>query len=158
MHKRFIEYDLPLAEISAQSAREKNIRHGHPSTLHIWWARRPLASSRYSDDPSTGSGQALLDTCYIEVKARARSGAIRLSANEWKQARKFGDQYWLYVVTQARTDAPQMQRIRDPAERFQVGTDIFATGFIILEERWRDALRELEKARNKRGKTRKNSE
>ena len=38
--KRFIEYDLPLAEISEQSAREKNIRHGHPSTLHIWWARR----------------------------------------------------------------------------------------------------------------------
>jgi adenine-specific DNA methylase len=37
---------MPLAEISEESAREKNIRHGHPSTLHIWWARRPLASSR----------------------------------------------------------------------------------------------------------------
>ena len=46
MKKRFIEYDLPLAEISEQSAREKNICHGHPSTLHTWWARRPLASSR----------------------------------------------------------------------------------------------------------------
>src|SRR5574341_628168 len=46
MKKRFIEYDMPLAEISEESAREKNIRHGHPSTLHIWWARRPLASSR----------------------------------------------------------------------------------------------------------------
>ena len=46
MTKRFIEFDLPLAEISKESAREKNIRHGHPSTLHIWWARRPLASSR----------------------------------------------------------------------------------------------------------------
>jgi len=44
--RRFIEYDMPLAEISDESAREKNIRHGHPSTLHIWWARRPLASSR----------------------------------------------------------------------------------------------------------------
>lgn len=44
--KRFIEYDMPLAEISEESAREKNIRHGHPSTLHIWWARRPLAASR----------------------------------------------------------------------------------------------------------------
>ncbi|MFQ5793906.1 MAG: DUF1156 domain-containing protein [Candidatus Bipolaricaulia bacterium] len=39
MNRKFIEYDLPLAEISVQSAREKNIRHGHPSTLHIWWAR-----------------------------------------------------------------------------------------------------------------------
>jgi len=46
MKKRFIEYDMLLAEISEESAREKNIRHGHPSTLHIWWARRPLAASR----------------------------------------------------------------------------------------------------------------
>jgi putative DNA methylase len=57
MQKRLIEYDLPLAEISEESAREKNIRHGHPSTLHIWWARRPLAASRATafaaliDDP-----------------------------------------------------------------------------------------------------------
>lgn len=46
MKKRFIEYDMALAEISEESARNKNIRHGHPSTLHIWWARRPLAASR----------------------------------------------------------------------------------------------------------------
>ena len=46
MKKRFIEWDLPLAEISKESEREKSIRHDHPSTLHIWWARRPLASSR----------------------------------------------------------------------------------------------------------------
>lgn len=46
MKKRFIEWNLPLAEISEASAREKYIRFGHPSTLHIWWARRPLASSR----------------------------------------------------------------------------------------------------------------
>ena len=44
--KRLIEDSLPLAEISAQSAREKSIRHGHISTLHIWWARRPLAAMR----------------------------------------------------------------------------------------------------------------
>lgn len=44
--KRFIEVDFPVKEVSAESAREKNIRHGHISTLHIWWARRPLASSR----------------------------------------------------------------------------------------------------------------
>jgi len=49
MKKRFIEWDLPLKEISQESAKEKNIRHGHPSTLHIWWARRPLASSRVTN-------------------------------------------------------------------------------------------------------------
>lgn len=45
-NKRLIEYDIPLEEISEQSAREKSIRHGHISTLHIWWARRPLAACR----------------------------------------------------------------------------------------------------------------
>ena len=44
--KRFIEESFPVKEVSAESSREKNIRHGHISTLHIWWARRPLASSR----------------------------------------------------------------------------------------------------------------
>ncbi|MHA2231236.1 MAG: DUF1156 domain-containing protein [Candidatus Hodarchaeales archaeon] len=59
MKKRLIEYDLPLADISNESASEKNARHGHPATLHIWWARRPLASSRATifasliDDPGS---------------------------------------------------------------------------------------------------------
>ena len=44
--KRFIEESFPVKEVSVESAKEKNIRHGHISTLHIWWARRPLASSR----------------------------------------------------------------------------------------------------------------
>ena len=44
--KRLIEETFPVKEVSLESAREKNIRHGHISTLHIWWARRPLASSR----------------------------------------------------------------------------------------------------------------
>ena len=44
--KKLIEVALPLEEINKQSAREKSIRHGHPSTLHLWWARRPLAACR----------------------------------------------------------------------------------------------------------------
>lgn len=44
--KRLIEVTFPVKEVSEISAKEKNIRHGHISTLHIWWARRPLASSR----------------------------------------------------------------------------------------------------------------
>ena len=46
MLKRLIEVALPLKEVSEESAREKLIRHGHISTLHIWWARRPLAACR----------------------------------------------------------------------------------------------------------------
>ena len=44
--KRLAEVDFPIAEVSRHAAREKSIWHGHPSTLHLWWARRPLASSR----------------------------------------------------------------------------------------------------------------
>lgn len=57
--KKLIEVALPLEKINAESAREKSIRHGHPSTLHLWWARRPLATARaviwasLVDDPSS---------------------------------------------------------------------------------------------------------
>ena len=57
--KKLIEVALPLDAINAESAREKSIRHGHPSTLHLWWARRPLAAARavlwasLVDDPSS---------------------------------------------------------------------------------------------------------
>src|SRR5215471_7638410 len=44
--KRLGEVDFPIAVVSKHALREKNIRHGHPSTLHLWWARRPLASCR----------------------------------------------------------------------------------------------------------------
>ncbi|MBS3975903.1 MAG: DUF1156 domain-containing protein [Syntrophomonadaceae bacterium] len=57
--KKLIEVALPLEAINAESSREKSIRHGHPSTLHLWWARRPLAAARavifssLVDDPSS---------------------------------------------------------------------------------------------------------
>lgn len=44
--KRLIEVDLPIKEISKHARKEKSIRHGHISTLHLWWARRPLAACR----------------------------------------------------------------------------------------------------------------
>lgn len=61
--RKLIEVALPLEEINKQSAREKSIRHGHPSTLHLWWARRPLATARavlfaqLVDDPSNREGE-----------------------------------------------------------------------------------------------------
>src|ERR1700732_5027156 len=57
--RKLIEVALPLEAINKESAREKSIRHGHPSTLHLWWARRPLAACRavlfasLVDDPSS---------------------------------------------------------------------------------------------------------
>ena len=58
LRKKLIEVALPLDAVNAASAREKSIRHGHPSTMHLWWARRPLAAARavlfaqMVDDPS----------------------------------------------------------------------------------------------------------
>ena len=58
-NRKLVEVALPLEAISRESAREKSIRHGHPSTLHLWWARRPLAAVRavlwasLVDDPSS---------------------------------------------------------------------------------------------------------
>jgi putative DNA methylase len=57
--KKLIEVALALEAINNESAREKSIRHGHPSTLHLWWARRPLAACRavlfaqFVDDPDS---------------------------------------------------------------------------------------------------------
>ncbi len=56
--RKLIEVALPLDAINREAAREKSIRYGHPSTLHLWWARRPLAACRavlfaqLVDDPS----------------------------------------------------------------------------------------------------------
>ncbi|HBX76764.1 MAG TPA: hypothetical protein DEG43_03880 [Acidimicrobiaceae bacterium] len=61
--KKLIEVALPLAAINTECVREKTIRHGHPSTFHLWWARRPLASARavlwasLVDDPSAHPDQ-----------------------------------------------------------------------------------------------------
>ncbi|HKI17778.1 MAG TPA: DUF1156 domain-containing protein, partial [Isosphaeraceae bacterium] len=65
--KKLIEVALPLDAINKASAREKSIRHGHPSTLHLWWARRPLAAARavifaqMVDDPSEHTETLLTD-------------------------------------------------------------------------------------------------
>ena len=81
--KKLIEVALPLEEINRQSSREKSIRKGHPSTLHLWWARRPLATARavlfsqLVDDPSERYGEFLEAARAAgeddpEVAARAR--------------------------------------------------------------------------------------
>lgn len=82
--KKLIEVAIPLEAINAASAREKSIRHGHPSTLHLWWARRPLAACRavlfaqLVDDPS-GYADKLLDDPKIRTRADTEL-VVRLKA------------------------------------------------------------------------------
>ena len=81
--KKLIEVALPLEDINREAAREKSIRHGHPSTLHLWWARRPLAACRavlfasLVDDPSECVAELMKDSAKRkaaekELKARKR--------------------------------------------------------------------------------------
>ena len=87
--KKLIEVALPLEAINKASAREKSIRHGHPSTLHLWWARRPLAAARavifsqMVDDPS-GYVDVLLADSKLRRKAEAELKAKR---KVWEEAR-----------------------------------------------------------------------
>lgn len=76
MKRKLIEVALPLEAINRESAREKTIRHGHPSTLHLWWARRPLAACRallfasLVDDPASHPERYLTEAAQAEERAR----------------------------------------------------------------------------------------
>lgn len=86
--KKLIEVALPLDEINAACAREKSIRHGHPSTLHLWWARRPLASARaviwssLVDDPSSHPEQ--FPTEELQTRERERLFSILKQLVVWE--------------------------------------------------------------------------
>lgn len=74
--RKLIEVGIPLKTINEESAREKSIRHGHPSTLHLWWARRPLAAARavlfaqLVDDPSSHPEKFPTDEAVAVERAR----------------------------------------------------------------------------------------
>lgn len=88
--KKLIEVALPLDAINAESAREKSIRHGHPSTLHLWWARRPLAAARaviwssLVDDPS--SHPDLFPTEEAQQKERQRLHDLLAKLVKWENS------------------------------------------------------------------------
>jgi adenine-specific DNA methylase len=79
--KSFIEVAFPIKEISEDSAREKSIRHGHISTLHIWWARRPLASSRATNY------SALIPYPSTEKEAKEKAKFI-VELSKWENSLK----------------------------------------------------------------------
>jgi len=97
----------------------------------------------YTDDVTQAGSHELAHGRLAEAEAaiaRACSSAVRLTANEWKHARKFGGQYWLYIVTDAGTDAPQLHRIQNPTACFVMDEDIVATGYEIRGDTWRGRL------------------
>lgn len=120
--KRLIEVDLPIKQISAHARREKSIRHGHISTLHIWWARRPLAACRavvcaalWPDPADPNCPRAFREAAARELKcfaARACSEsdlASHCSTEAWKR--------WKGMTSKTEPhfdadDAMQMEQLR----------------------------------------------
>ena len=91
--KKLIEVALPLAAINKACAREKSIRHGHPSTLHLWWARRPLAAARavifaqMVDDPSV-----YVDVLRGDPRLRRKAeAALKARLKLWEEARALAE-------------------------------------------------------------------
>ena len=88
MRKKLIEVALPLDAINRAAAKEKSIRHGHPSTLHLWWARRPLAAARavvfgqMVDDPSACPEE--FPTEAEQTRERDRLFALIEELVQWK--------------------------------------------------------------------------
>ena len=89
--RKLIEVALPLETINREAAREKSIRHGHPSTLHLWWARRPLAAARavlfaqLVDDPSSHPDQFPTEEAQRVERERLHGIIERLVV--WENAR-----------------------------------------------------------------------
>lgn len=137
--KKLIEVALPLEAINIASAREKSIRHGHPSTLHLWWARRPLAAARavifaqMVDDPSVHPD--IFKTEKAQEKERQRLFRIIEELVKWEnttnetvlqQARDEIWQSWRYTCAE-NADHPRAKELFD---RFKLPAfhDPFAGG------------------------------
>jgi putative DNA methylase len=123
--KKLIEVALPLEAINVASAREKSIRHGHPSTLHLWWARRPLAAARavifaqMVDDPSAHPD--IFPTEKKQEKERQRLFRIIEELVKWEnttnetvlqQARDEIWQSWRYTCAE-NADDPRAKELFD---------------------------------------------
>ena len=149
--KKLIEVALPLEAINAASAREKSIRHGHPSTLHLWWARRPLATARavlfsqLVDDPS--SRPELFPTEEDQSQERERLFRIIEELVKWEnttnetvleQAREEIRRSWRRTCEDNR-DHPRAADLFDP-DRLPAFHDPFAGGGTIPLEAQRLGL------------------
>jgi len=139
MKKKLIEVALPLDAINVASAREKSIRHGHPSTLHLWWARRPLAAARavifsqMVDDP--GEHPKLFPTEEDQEKERQRLFRLIEELVKWEnttnekvldQAREEIRRSW-HLTCEENKDHPQAKELFNP-DKLPAFHDPFAGG------------------------------
>lgn len=115
MKRKLIEVSLPLEAINKQAAREKSIRHGHPSTLHLWWARRPLAAARavifaqLVDDPSSRPDEFPTDEARRLERDRLHGIAERLADWDCLRDEKLLAEAHAEIVRSADGAVPRVQ-------------------------------------------------
>jgi putative DNA methylase len=136
--KKLIEVALPLEDINREAAREKSIRHGHPSTLHLWWARRPLAACRavlfssLVDDPSECVAELMADA----PKRKAAEKAFAVQKKAWDSRKAIFDKASASGMPVTSNPPPGLE---PKVEDILVGTE---------RERLFDIIRELVKWEN----------
>jgi len=119
--KRLIEVDLPIARISTHARREKSIRHGHISTLHIWWARRPLAACRavicaalWPDPADANCPQAFRDAAAQRIMdfARRADGDMKLLATSSEEGKARWAAMMKLPISASPTDEAELFTVR----------------------------------------------
>ena len=112
--RKLIEVALPLEAINRESAREKSIRHGHPSTLHLWWSRKPLAAARavlfaqLVDDPSAHPDRFPTEVSQREERERLYKLIERLVVWENTQDRKLFDDAYAEILKSTDGNPPSI--------------------------------------------------
>lgn len=161
--RRKKEYEKALEELEKEIEREKNLAVSMPKLIGVirvvageemvsdaeierigmevamvyerMHGRNPEDVSQQNlgyDIRSTGEGEVR----YIEVKARAATGDVALTPNEWFKAKRFRERYWLYIVENAAID-PKLYIINNPAEKLEVVEKVEAVRFVVPESEWK---------------------
>ena len=123
---RKMKNDPEVEKIAVEVTKEYEISEG----------RKPVSVEEENcgwDISSLKGGQVVR---YIEVKGRSTDGAVALTPNEWIKAQRFGDEYWLYVVTNCKTD-PQLHRIQNPAAKLEPTEEVSIVRYMVDPKDWK---------------------
>ena len=132
----------PLAQTSPQARHMKNdpevekIAIEVTKEYEISQGRKPVSVEEENcgwDLSSLKGGQVVR---YIEVKGRSTDGAVALTPNEWIKAQRFGEEYWLYVVTNCKT-SPQLHRIQNPAAKLEPTEEVSIVRYMVDSKDWK---------------------
>jgi superfamily II DNA or RNA helicase len=130
-YKDVMKEDVEIEEIGMKVAMEYERRQGrNPEDVHI--------ENLGFDIRSRGDGEIR----YIEVKARAMEGKIALTPNEWMVANRFGDNYWLYIITNALAN-PKLHIIQNPAAQLKAIKEVEVVRYLVEKEEWKRVAKEV---------------